>query len=247
MQNRTALVTGANGGLGTAIAHGLAIKHRMHVLVGARQMRDASETADTVRSAGGEATPVQLDVSSDESVASLRTTIEQTGGRLDVLVNNAGRNSMTEQSEASLATVNMKTALAEFDTNALGALRVSQALFGLLSKSDAPRVINVSTEMASLATAGTDFYPLAPSYRISKAALNAVTVLLAREWAAHGILVNAYSPGWLRTAMGAPEAPFSADEGAETALWLATLDGSGPTGKFFAEMRRIGEPVVLDW
>ncbi|MBW4706429.1 SDR family NAD(P)-dependent oxidoreductase [Roseobacter sp. YSTF-M11] len=247
MQTRTALVTGANGGLGTAIAKGLAIEHHMHVLVAARQMPDARETADALRSAGGEATPIQLDVSSDESVAKLRTTIEQAGGRLDVLVNNAGRNSMTEQSEASLGTVDMKTALGEFDTNALGALRVSQASFELLRKSDAPRVINVSTEMASLSTAATDFYPLAPSYRISKVALNAVTVLLAREWAKHCILVNAYSPGWLRTAMGAPEAPYSADEGAETALWLATLENNGPTGRFFAEMRRMGQPVVLDW
>lgn len=81
----------------------------------------------------------------------------------------------------------------------------------------------------------------------AKIALNGLTTLLAREFAGTDILVNAYSPGWLCTAMGGPDAPFSAVEGAETALWLATLPAGGPQGKFFAEMRRLGTPVELVW
>ena len=100
---------------------------------------------------------------------------------------------------------------------------------------------------SAIATVISAPYLLAPSYRISKAAMNAVTVLLARDFIQYGILVNAYSPGWLRTRLGSPEAPYSAEEGAEMAIWLATLPDDGPTGGFFAEMRRMGVPVHLDW
>ncbi|PSB63555.1 short-chain dehydrogenase, partial [filamentous cyanobacterium CCP1] len=109
------------------------------------------------------------------------------------------------------------------------------------------RIVNVSTEMASFHSIATDFYPLAPSYRLSKIALNGLTVLLAKELYDTNILVNAYSPGWLKTDMGSDNAPFTAEEGAETAIYLATLPEGGPQGRFFAEFRKFGGPIQLNW
>jgi NAD(P)-dependent dehydrogenase (short-subunit alcohol dehydrogenase family) len=109
------------------------------------------------------------------------------------------------------------------------------------------RIVNVSTEMASLTSMGSDYYPLAPSYRLSKVGLNALTALWAKELQGTNILVNAYSPGWMQTDMGGSSAPFTADEGAETAVYLATLPEGGARGKFFAEMRKFGGAVALAW
>lgn len=126
-------------------------------------------------------------------------------------------------------------------------LRVTQALIPFLKKTTAARIFNVSTEMACLNLMSSDFYPLAPSYRVSKVAMNGLTVLLARELKDFNILVNAYSPGWMRTDIGGPDAPFSVAEGAQTAIHLATLPNDGPTGQFYAEMRKFGGPVSLPW
>ena len=244
---KSALITGANGGLGRAIARHLSSEHAMRVVAAARKLSDAQSIAVEIDGAGGAAVAVELDVANAASVAALPTTLHELGIDLDVLVNCAGVNSMTSSNEQSVLSVAPETALREFDVNALGTLRVVQALAPMLRKSGRGRIVNVSTEMASLSTMGDDFYPLAPSYRVSKTAVNAITVLLAREFSDRRVLVNAYSPGWLRTEMGGPDAPFSAEEGAETAAWLATLPDDGPTGGFFAEMRRIGGAMRLAW
>jgi NAD(P)-dependent dehydrogenase (short-subunit alcohol dehydrogenase family) len=101
--------------------------------------------------------------------------------------------------------------------------------------------------MASLSSIPNDVYPLAPSYRLSKAGVNALTVLFAKELQNTNILINAYSPGWMKTDMGGENAPFTAEEGAETAVYLATLSEGGPQGQFFAEMRTFGGPIQLLW
>ncbi|BAY50421.1 short-chain dehydrogenase/reductase SDR (plasmid) [Scytonema sp. HK-05] len=109
------------------------------------------------------------------------------------------------------------------------------------------RIVNVSTEMASLAAMTSDFYPLAPSYRLSKLGVNGLTVLLGKELLGTNILVNAYSPGWMKTDMGGENAPFTAEEGAETAVYLATLPDGEAQGLFVAEMRKFGGPIQLQW
>lgn len=228
--SKIALVTGANRGLGAEIA---------------RQLAEANALAATLP--GARARGIALDVADASSAERLAAFLRDEFGRVDVLVNNAGLNPSQQSSEHSTLTVSPAAIEATFPTNALGPLRVCQAVLPLMAARRHGRIVNVSTEMASLNGMASDPYPLAISYRLSKIALNGLTTLLAREFAGTDILINAYSPGWLRTAMGGPDAPFSAAEGAETALWLATLPADGPQGKFFAEMRRLGTPVELPW
>ncbi len=241
---KIAIVTGANRGLGAEIARQLAARG-FAVVIAARKASDAEAVAASLP--GGVARPVSLDVADAASVERFAAFAREELGRVDVLVNNAGLNPSAQASEHSMLTVAPATVEATFATNALGPLRVIQAVLPLMQARRHGRIVNVSTEMASLSALDRDPYPLAISYRLSKVALNSLTALLAREFAGTDILINAYSPGWLRTDMGGPDAPFSAAEGAETALWLATLPVGGPQGKFFAEMRRLGTPVELPW
>jgi NAD(P)-dependent dehydrogenase (short-subunit alcohol dehydrogenase family) len=109
------------------------------------------------------------------------------------------------------------------------------------------RIVNVSTEMSSLSQIANDYYPPSPSYRLSKLGLNGLTRLLAKELKETNILVNSYSPGWLKTDMGGTDAPFTTEEGAQTAIYLATLPEGGSQGGFFAEMRKFGGPFAVPW
>lgn len=173
--------------------------------------------------------------------------VQQTYGRVDILVNNAGVNPTMHTEESSLLTAQIETMLATLTTNVLAVARITQALMPLMKAQNYGRIVNVSTEMASLTSMGSDYYPLAPSYRLSKVGLNGLTALWAKELQGTNILINAYSPGWMQTDMGGSNAPFTADEGAETAVYLATLPEGGAQGKFFAEMRKFGGAVALAW
>lgn len=188
-----------------------------------------------------------LDVTSDISVVQFTTWLQKTYGKVDILVNNAGINPTMQPEESSLLTVEIETMLTTFTTNVLGVARITKALIPLMKAQNYGRIVNVSTEMASLTCMDRDYYPLAPSYRLSKVGLNGLTVLWAKELQGTNILVNAYSPGWMQTDMGGSNAPFTADEGAETALYLATLPDNSPQGQFFAEMRKFGGAVTLSW
>jgi NAD(P)-dependent dehydrogenase (short-subunit alcohol dehydrogenase family) len=97
------------------------------------------------------------------------------------------------------------------------------------------RVVNISSGLGQLSQMGAG----SPAYRVSKAALNALTATLAAEVKGQGILVNSMSPGWVRTDMGGPDAPRGVEEGAETAVWLALLPSNGPTGQFFRDRKPI--------
>ena len=149
-----------------------------------------------------------------------------------MLINNAGvlldRGQMLRRIKMSLVTES-------FATNTIAPLRVLQTLMPLLVKAPAPRVVNLSSIMGQMASmnAGT------PAYRISKAALNAVTAVFAAEMQGTPIKINAMHPGWVATEMGGSNAPKTTQEGADTAVWLATLPANGPTGKFFHECREI--------
>ena len=245
-QNKIAVVTGSNRGLGLAISRKLS-QIGIHVVLTSRNEIDGLAAKQQLSGEGLDVNYHVLDVTNENSVAEFTNWLRQTYGRVDILVNNAGVNPTTKPEESSLLTVQPETMQATFNTNVLAVLRISQALIPLMKVNNYGRIVNVSTEMASLSTIASDYYPLAPSYRLSKVGVNGLTVLLSKELQGDNILVNAYSPGWMKTDMGGENAPFTAEEGAETAVYLATLPDGGAQGLFFAEMRKFGGPIQLQW
>ncbi len=244
---KIAVITGSNKGLGYAIARKLAGSPDIQVILTSRKPEEGLSAQKRLASEGITAHYHALDVTQDESVQKFRDWLLEQHGSASILVNNAGVNPTMEPAEASINTFQLETLLATFTTNVLAVARITQALLPGMQAQNYGRIVNVSTEMASLSTMNHDYYPLAPSYRLSKVGLNGLTAVFAKELQGTNVLINAYSPGWLQTDMGGPNAPFTADEGAETALYLATLPEGGPQGKFFAEMRKLGGPFALPW
>ncbi len=223
-------MTGANRGIGLAIAEGLA-RQGYAVLLSARNPDQAAAAAIPLQRAGGEVLPLQLDVTDPASVAAMQGTITQLG-RLDVLVNNAGAYYDDDQ---DAATADLALVQAALDVNLLGPWRLCEVAVPLMRRQRYGRIVNVSSGSGAFAEAG----PGTPAYSVSKAALNMLTVKLALELRGSGILVNAACPGWVRTDMGGPAAPLTPAEGADTPLWLATLPADGPSGGFFRDRRQI--------
>lgn len=245
--SKIAVITGSNRGLGYAIAKKLGQVQGIQVVLTSRNESEGCAAQEKLAEEGVKADHHSLDVSSDQSVQAFTEWLGQAYGKVDILVNNAGVNPTGQTEEASMLTVQLETMFSTFATNVLAVARICKALIPLMKAQNYGRIVNVSTEMASLSTALNDDYPLAPSYRLSKVGLNGLTVILAKELQETNILVNAYSPGWLQTNMGGANAPFTAEEGAETAVYLATLPDGGAQGKFFAEMRRLGGAINLNW
>jgi NAD(P)-dependent dehydrogenase (short-subunit alcohol dehydrogenase family) len=219
-----ALVTGANRGIGLEVCRQLG-RLGFTVLLGAR---DAARGARASRQlGGGPVSPIVLDVADDESVRAAAAGIE----RLDVLVNNAAILYDTWQRGIDADLDQVHEAL---ETNLLGAWRVTQAVLPLLRESPAGRIVNVSSGAGALHDMGGG----TPAYRTSKAALNALTRILAAELRGDGILVNAVCPGWVATDMGGAGGRPVAD-GAAGVVWAATLPEDGPTSGFFRDGRPI--------
>ncbi|BAB72310.1 SDR family oxidoreductase [Anabaena sp. FACHB-709] len=245
-QKRIAVVTGSNRGLGYAISRKLA-QIGIHVILTSRNEADGLAAKQQLSSEGLDADYCVLDVTNDVSVQKFTKWLHETYSKVDILVNNAGINPTTKPEESSLLTVQLETMRFTWETNVLAVVRITQALIPLMQAQNYGRIVNISTEMASLSSISDDYYPLAPSYRLSKVGVNGITAILAKELQGTNILVNAYSPGWMKTDMGGDNAPFTAEEGAETAVYLATLPDRGVQGQFFAEMRKFGGPVQLQW
>jgi len=224
-----ALVTGANRGIGRETARQLA-EGGYDVLVTARDEAKAREAAEAV---GGR--PLQLDVSDPASIERAAAAVKDDPGALDVLVNNAGIGSDFGVAGADPDFDAIQRAL---DTNFFGAYRLTIALLPLLRESEHPRVVNVSSGMGGVAEMG----GWSPGYRVSKAALNAMTRILSTELGDAGVKVNSACPGFVDTDMGGPMgATKPAGEAAKGIVWLATLPDDGPTGGFF----RDGKPVTF--
>jgi NAD(P)-dependent dehydrogenase (short-subunit alcohol dehydrogenase family) len=217
---RIALVSGASRGIGREIARQLVEEHGFLVLAGARDPRMVDLRGSVV--------PLQLDVTDLASIEAARRRIESDPGRLDVLINNAGVGGPTDRA----ADVDPKEAHRVLETNLFGAWRLAQATLPLLHASDAPRIVNVSSGMGQLTAMGGGY----AAYRISKAALNALTRVLAAD--ARDIRTNSICPGWVRTDMGGAGAPRSVEEGADTAVWLAAARDV-PTGNFLRDREAI--------
>ncbi|MFI7000905.1 SDR family oxidoreductase [Nocardia sp. NPDC050175] len=226
---KIALVTGANKGIGFAIAQGLgALGHT--VAVGARDDARRAEAVARLRASGIDAFGVALDVTSGESVTAAATTIEQTAGRLDVLVNNAGIAGRIDGGAQDPTTLDLDVLRTVLDTNAFGAVRVTNALLPLLRRAPTPRIVNVSSNMGSL-TLQTG--PILAAYAPSKSLLNSLTTQYARQLADTNIIVNACCPGYVATDFTGFNSPRTADQGAAIAIHLATLPDDGPRGGFF--------------
>jgi NAD(P)-dependent dehydrogenase (short-subunit alcohol dehydrogenase family) len=226
-----ALVTGANRGIGLEVVRQLA-RLGFTVILGSRDERKGEEAAAELTRDGLKVQARRLDVTDERSVEELRRWVEGRFGRLDVLVNNAAILYDDWQRAENAAFDTVREA---FETNTLGAWRVSKAFIPLLREGVGGRVVNVSSESGSLASMGGG----TPAYSVSKAALNALTRMLADELKGDRILVNSVCPGWVATEMGGPNAPRTPAEGASGIVWAATLPDDGPTGGFF----RDGDPL----
>jgi NAD(P)-dependent dehydrogenase (short-subunit alcohol dehydrogenase family) len=227
--DRVALVTGANRGIGLEVCRQLAGRGYV-VVLGAR---DAEKGARVAQELAGDVRAAQLDVADPGSVRTAAAWIDADVGRLDVLVNNAAILYDTWQRGIDADLDQVREAL---DTNLLGAWRVAQAVLPLLRRSPAARIVNVSSGAGAL----TDMGAGTPAYRTSKAALNALTRILAAELRGDAILVNSVCPGWVATDMGGSGGRPVAD-GAAGIVWAATLPDDGPTGGFFGDGR------AIDW
>lgn len=226
-----ALVTGANRGLGFEIARQLA-QRGFHVLLTSRDVNAGKEAAAKLRQSGGAVTFVALDVASPVSIREAAQSVAAQCDHLDVLINNAA---ILESESEPVFEITAERMQRTLQTNTTGPLLVAQAFLPLLMKSKRGRIINVSSSAGSLHKMSA----YAPSYSISKTALNAVTVQLAVAMSTHDIAVNSVCPGWVRTDMGGAHAPLSVAEGVDTILWLATEAPQELTGQFVRERKII--------
>jgi NAD(P)-dependent dehydrogenase (short-subunit alcohol dehydrogenase family) len=232
LAEQVAVVTGANRGIGFEIVRQLARKG-MRVVLTARDPTKGEAARGRLAREGLDVAFQVLDVRDADQARAVAARVEREFGRLDILVNNAGV--MIDPKGARTATADAAVLRATLETNVVGALLVTQACLPLMRARGYGRIVNVSSELGQLESMG----PGTPAYRISKAALNALTGALAAELSGTNVKVNAMSPGWVRTDMGGPAAPRSAEEGADTAVWLATLPDGGPNGGFFKDRAAI--------
>ncbi|HYB13002.1 MAG TPA: SDR family oxidoreductase [Myxococcota bacterium] len=234
-RKRIALVTGANRGLGFEASRQLA-RLGLRVVITARDEAKGREAAHTLANEGLDVLFHALDVTSARSVAAVARFGELEFGGIDVLVNNAG---VMLDSRSPSASGVLPTELGAFertyDTNVLGPVRLCQALAPGMRARGFGRVVNVSSGLGQLA----DMRGGWPAYRSSKAALNALTRMLAAELAGTNVLVNSVDPGWVRTDMGGAQADRSTLEGSDTIVWAATLPDGGPSGGFFRDRKPI--------
>jgi NAD(P)-dependent dehydrogenase (short-subunit alcohol dehydrogenase family) len=218
---RVALVSGTSRGIGAEIARQLAADHGFVVFAGARDPGEVEETDGVI--------PIELDVTDEDDIFAAQELIGSDPGRLDALVNNAG----VYGDPIGAADYDLDRAHEVLEVNTFGPWRLIEAFLPLLRRSDAPRIVNVSSGAGQLS----DMNGGRGAYRVSKAALNALTRTLA--WDEGDIKINAMCPGWVQTDMGGAGAPKSVDDGADTAVWLATLPDDGPTGGFFRDRKPI--------
>lgn len=229
---RVAVVTGGYGGIGLAICRGLA-QAGLQVVLAGRNPNKGYAATDDFKKEGLPVVFAPLDVTRPDDIQRLGEFVEHKFSRLDVLINNAGI--YPDESGDTLLDTPIDTIKTGFDTNLYGPILLCQTLVPLMKKNGYGRVVNISSGMGQLS----EMEGGSPAYRLSKTALNAVTRMLAAEVAETSILVNSMCPGWVETAMGGSEAPRSPEEGADTAIWLATLPDDGPTGGFFRDRQPI--------
>ncbi len=233
-QQKVALITGANKGIGKEIARQLGAQG-FTVLLGARDAGRGADAAAELGQQGIDAHAVVLDVTNQASIDAAARRIDADFGKLDALVNNAG----IALDSGPASTLDMETLRRTYDTNVFGVFAVTQAMLPLLRKSDAGRIVNMSSGLGSL-TQNSDpnwaFGAIKPlAYNSSKAALNMLTVIFAAELKDTAIKVNAADPGYVATDLNQHSGPRTVAQGATAPVRLATLPADGPTGGYFDE------------
>jgi len=243
----SALVTGANKGIGLEVAKLLA-QQGFFVYIGSRNLASGQAAVQQLNSAGlTNLEAIQLDVTSPDSIRAARAAIGEKTAALDVLVNNAGISGGTPQS-ALHATLEQLRAV--FETNLFGVVGVTQAFIDLLSASPQPRIVNVSTAMASLTLYADldneNFAHRYPVYQASKTALNMYTVNLAHELRHTPFKVNAVCPGYTKTDFTGHQGTSTVEEAGARIAKYALLGPDGPTGKYFSE-EYFPAPATCPW
>ena len=225
---KAVLITGANRGIGLAIARQLA-ELGNSVLLGSRDLKAGEDAAKSLRRPGLDVEPVQIDLTAAATIDAAISAIEKSGRHVDALVNNAGV--LHEKPLLHLTDAEINDSIA---VHLAGPLHRTRALAPKMAGRGYGRIVNLSSGWGSFA----EGMGGPGMYGVTKAALNALTVRLANELPSE-VKVNAMCPGWVRTRMGGQGATRSPDEGADTAVWLATLPDDGPTGGFFRDRKPI--------
>ncbi|MFO8100022.1 MAG: SDR family NAD(P)-dependent oxidoreductase [Salinibacter sp.] len=227
----TALVTGGNRGIGRAICAGL-VERGLSVVLGSRDRANGEAAARPLRDQGGTVRVETIDVAEPDSIAACADRLASDGVAVDVLVNNAGVYPTNNALDATLDQLDHA-----WTVNARGPWLLTQAFVPNMIERGYGRVVNMSSGSGSF---GEGLDPEHAAYAASKSALNALTLTLDQSLPdAPDVKVNAMCPGWVHTRMGGEKAPRTPEEGADTALWLATLPGDGPSGGFFRDRERI--------
>jgi NAD(P)-dependent dehydrogenase (short-subunit alcohol dehydrogenase family) len=229
---KVALITGANKGLGLEIARQLAQKG-CTVLLGARDLTRGTEAAETLKELG-DVRAIEIDYARPDTIPHAAKTIEAEFGRLDILVNNAG---IADSADGLPSQTDVAAVERIFATNFIGTLRVTQAMLPLIKKSTSGRIVNMSSNLGSLTFNGDPAWKFAQSkllgYCASKAALNMLTVQLAYELRDTNIKVNSANPGFTATDLNRHRGEQTIEEGAIEPVRLALLGDDGSTGGFF--------------
>ncbi|MBX7219365.1 MAG: SDR family oxidoreductase [Blastocatellia bacterium] len=238
--NRVALVTGAYRGIGHEICKQLA-QLGITVVLTARSAAKGEPVCEQFRAAGLDVHFHELEVTNPAAITDTLDFIDRTFGRLDILVNNAA----IPNSQRTILELHLDTLEQAMASNVYGPFLLMQGVIPLMKRNGYGRIVNISSGLGSLAETANPDSPYAtvnaPAYRITKTALNALTVSFSRDPEIKGqnILVNSCCPGWVKTVMGGEAAPLTVDQGAITPVWLATLPDDGPTGGFFREKQPI--------
>lgn len=227
---KIALVTGANRGIGYAVAKGL-LQKGITTIATSRNAKTAKEFTQRLERFG-ELVYHPLDVTDNQSIEKCVQFIKSDFDRLDILVNNAGINYDTWQ---NVQNANLQEVRRTLETNTIAPWNLIQSFLPLLKKSENANIVNVSSGAGSWNSQNGN----TPGYSLSKLALNGLTVQFAKSLRNTNIKVNAVCPGWVRTDMGGSGATKSPEQGAETIIWAALFDKHSPTGKFFRDKKEI--------
>ena len=235
---KVAFITGANRGIGFETSKQLA-QTGVKVILGSRDLDKGKNALEKLKSNGIEADLVMYDAFDPDAPQKVFDHVSDKYGKLDILINNAGVLLTGNLFVTNSSTVSDKDIKDTFQTNLFSVIALTQKLLPLIKKSDAGRIVNVSTILSSLTLHSAKDSPISPAkefaYNASKTALNAFTIHLANELKDTNIKVNSGHPGWVKTELGGPNAPIEVEDSYKTSLRLATLDDDGPSGGLFHE------------
>ena len=235
---KVAFITGANRGIGFETSKKLA-ESGIKVILGSRDLKKGEEAVKKLSNFGIDADLVQYDAFDDDAPQKVYDYILEKYKKLDILINNAGVLLTGNLFVTNSSTISDKDLKDTFQTNFFSVISLTQKLLPLIKKSNAGRIVNVSTILSSLTLHSAKDSPITPAkeiaYNASKTALNAFTIHLAIELKDTNIKVNSGHPGWVKTELGGPNAPMEVEESYKTSLRLATLDDEGPSGGLFHE------------